>query len=522
MHVDKRIVSLLSRQTYESFPGAVRELVSNSYDAGARRADLRVDIKRRVLSVKDDGTGMSPGDFEQYLRIAGEKDTRSRTSELNRRRVGQFGVGFLATLPFCRLLHIETTVRNSDAVLQADIPAAQYFDSANRTDVSDIMIPGRIVSDRSRISEGGTTVELVDLTDTAMQYLAERPGARRDSILAWVGLDRLRWELQQWLPIEYEQSSPVAPLLAYEPAPVPMDVFLNGKKLYRNLPLGEILEAVEMAEVADGAVRFKYVMLHNWTTVKPLEARGIQIRVRNVGIGRPHYLGLMRLGRVFSRLNWIYGEVQVFSGLDNAVSVSRDGFIWTKEYEAFEAFITDRVQSLADQLQKTDMARKEIEKEKRGGSRYTARKRAGLISRREIIEQDVEALRKSGYEVERVQRKPGFDESVRIDTAKKRVLIVEDHPNLEEHLQLGRRGYRVRLSSWTIDDDLAPACRLIGRDLLEFNKEYPPFKSGWDSDVLKRVHAVLAEAQRDFPRERLLLEYLNKRLLEVFTTKKGD
>ncbi len=100
--VDKRIISLLSASTYESFPRALRELVSNSYDADATQVDITLSITDKVLTVKDNGTGMTPDEFDFFLRIAGRQRTRKRTTVLGRKRIGQFGIGFLRHVPILR------------------------------------------------------------------------------------------------------------------------------------------------------------------------------------------------------------------------------------------------------------------------------------------------------------------------------------------------------------------------------------------------------------------------------------
>src|SRR4051794_4599709 len=64
----------LSRQTYDSFPKAVREAVLNSLDARASRVDLdfsQIESQRR-LTVADNGVGMSLRDFcEQFMSLGG-------------------------------------------------------------------------------------------------------------------------------------------------------------------------------------------------------------------------------------------------------------------------------------------------------------------------------------------------------------------------------------------------------------------------------------------------------------------
>ncbi|MBA3283721.1 MAG: ATP-binding protein [Nitrosopumilus sp.] len=61
--VDKRIVRILSESTYENFPRALKELITNSYDADARNVKVTIDIKNETLIVEDDGKGMNEHDF---------------------------------------------------------------------------------------------------------------------------------------------------------------------------------------------------------------------------------------------------------------------------------------------------------------------------------------------------------------------------------------------------------------------------------------------------------------------------
>ncbi len=80
--VDKRIISLLSASTYESFPRALRELVSNSYDADATQVDITLNQREKLLTVRDNGSGMTPDEFDFFLRIAGRQRARKRTKVL--------------------------------------------------------------------------------------------------------------------------------------------------------------------------------------------------------------------------------------------------------------------------------------------------------------------------------------------------------------------------------------------------------------------------------------------------------
>ncbi|MCK4476883.1 MAG: hypothetical protein KAU16_09170, partial [Methanophagales archaeon] len=64
------------------------------------------------------------------------------------------------------------------------------------------------------------------------------------------------------------------------------------------------------------------------TTMRPIEpeeARGIQIRLRNVAIGLPIDFDVTKLtSRVLGKLNYICGEVHILRGLNSALMIDRD------------------------------------------------------------------------------------------------------------------------------------------------------------------------------------------------------
>jgi len=121
----KQLLDLMIHSLYSNRDVFLRELISNASDALDRlrfagltdtdllppeplRVDLRVDKAARVLSVDDNGIGMSredvidnlgtiarsgTGEFLSALRNAGKDSTAEIASEL----IGQFGVGFYAS-----------------------------------------------------------------------------------------------------------------------------------------------------------------------------------------------------------------------------------------------------------------------------------------------------------------------------------------------------------------------------------------------------------------------------------------
>lgn len=95
------IIRLFSEGLYKSPHKAIEELVSNSYDADARRVHVLLpeagDGTRPLnpLWVIDDGHGMDEDGFRQLWRVA--YSTKDAPSALGRAPIGQFGIGKLAS-----------------------------------------------------------------------------------------------------------------------------------------------------------------------------------------------------------------------------------------------------------------------------------------------------------------------------------------------------------------------------------------------------------------------------------------
>jgi len=108
----------LSRQTYDSFPKALREAVLNAMDAEATRIDIdfsQVETSRQI-TVADDGFGMSMPDFcEQFMSLGGS----SKFGDV--RRFGRIGIGSLALLQYAESAKIETKQAGSATGTRARI-----------------------------------------------------------------------------------------------------------------------------------------------------------------------------------------------------------------------------------------------------------------------------------------------------------------------------------------------------------------------------------------------------------------
>jgi hypothetical protein len=506
--VDKTIVSLLSKFTYErSFPYALREVVSNAYDADATETRIEIDLNKDRVVIHDNGTGMTREEFDFYLRIAGQRRGKRETPKFGRKRIGQFGVGFLAILPFCESLQIASTTENSEESFTADIPAWKFFRQDGKSiDVGEIEVTGEITRSPRVKQQHFTQISLLKLSDIAKRYFKQKAATdQKDRIASLPALQRLKWELQEDLPLAFPESSKLSNILTYS-EPIGMDVYFQNAKLYRNTVDGEVIDSGDLT--VEG-VKLRYAIITPWKAVKPFELRGLKTRLNNVGIGPRQVFGI-ELGRKYSRLHWLSGEVQILSGLDGAITLSRDAFVATPEFEAVSDKLGSILRKWADYVETVDVAARDMTKQLRGGKQVT------VGSKKDAVDRNIKALVDRGFAVRRVEREGrGEAQPVHVDRTKKEVTVYEQHPDMEDTISIAgkkRRILYVRSTATKITYE--NACRLNDKGELEIETQYPLFRSKRYGDLFKRVYiiAVLAEGESSSPEEmyKFILSQIDK------------
>ena len=98
----------------------------------------------------------------------------------------------------------------------------------------------------------------------------------------------LKWELQEYLPIEYDNKIPIGKELnefSKDYSQKKFKVLFNGEELHRNIHAKEILDkSLETIEI--GSIRFKYFISTDYRPIRPTEARYLLIRNLNIGSRR--------------------------------------------------------------------------------------------------------------------------------------------------------------------------------------------------------------------------------------------
>lgn len=134
------VLNHLGRNLYRNFITVLGEAVSNSWDAGAKNVWIDINSQNSSFSIKDDGTGMTPEDFQnKFLKIGYSKRREGgRTAENGRPYIGAKGIGKLALLSCAKRVSVFSKTKDTnytggvidnsglDSAIKSDNTADQY------------------------------------------------------------------------------------------------------------------------------------------------------------------------------------------------------------------------------------------------------------------------------------------------------------------------------------------------------------------------------------------------------------
>ncbi|WP_194945041.1 ATP-binding protein [Shewanella sp. TC10] len=152
MSVSARAVDMLGRQQIAGIPTAIHELFKNAHDAYAKNVEIDYFKDQNLLTLRDDGTGMTESDFiSKWLTIGtSSKFGVNRKSDyipegMNERKLmGEKGIGRLAIASIGRQVLVLSRAERADG-LHDMIVALVHWSQFEIPDISisDIIIPTR-------------------------------------------------------------------------------------------------------------------------------------------------------------------------------------------------------------------------------------------------------------------------------------------------------------------------------------------------------------------------------------------
>ncbi|MDB5119730.1 MAG: ATP-binding protein [Sphingobacteriales bacterium] len=119
-------------------------------------------------------------------------------------------------------------------------------------------------------------------------------------------------------------------------------------------------------EIFDSRLKFSgYVFSQVSRAIRPFELNGIQVRLRNVGIGGYDATFMKYYKQVETiRSKWVSGEIFVDAGLEAALNIDRDSFNEHEEhYKSLQKYIHEVLDKVFDETNKAAMQKREIVKE---------------------------------------------------------------------------------------------------------------------------------------------------------------
>lgn len=194
LRTDERVIARVTDGIYRQPGSALRELISNAYDADATSVVIKTDAPRfERISVEDNGHGMAPealahlllhiggsakrNDIGASIGVTAQGDTTR--SPGGRKLIGKIGIGLFSVSQLTHTFQIITKVKGDDHRTVATVALRQYADEdvSTESDGSKKFESGRVNIWREKaadIEAHGTTIVLTSIRPQARDTLRSR------------------------------------------------------------------------------------------------------------------------------------------------------------------------------------------------------------------------------------------------------------------------------------------------------------------------------------------------------------
>jgi len=244
-------------------------------------------------------------------------------------------------------IRLITKRKGGDTSIEATINAENFFREGT-WDVREENVNYEIFDSDLPTEKGETIISLENIEPQIAEELRRDVKPGKSKIDQFGGFEKFRWTLAQYSPIQYPSENEELKKLFDLPSMVPMRLWIDGEEVFRNVPAG--VKILEKGEKSFGNILVKFVIMTPYMSVRPEEARGLQVRLKDVAIGFPRDFDVTKLGRVLGKLTNLCGEVHIISGLDNALMVNRDSFNYTQEVAEMYNFFQGLLRKWNDKL----------------------------------------------------------------------------------------------------------------------------------------------------------------------------
>ena len=386
--VSKKTLLHVSEGIYRSVGSALKEVVNNSFDAEASTVNITTNFPSYdFLSIQDDGIGMELSEFKRIVEGGIGDSSKSTQESKNRPLIGKLGIGILAIAQVCRSFTIishhkksrtafkgkmifnpsvDKVAKTSEIGTTSGYPAGKWeliekldYDNSKKgvliyTDDLRLAYLERFRKDGEKQNRNDAPLRFEDYFENVLEQKLKLGEFK--SIKELGAYHEFIYELCTLLPIKYLDKGPVRNNIynsidwvdngcksfieskQKELSNFNFSVILDGINLYKpiKLPFPELRYGKSQScqifylhydkKVRGRRLKFSGYIFAQEHSIYPREINGLQIRIKNVGIGL-HDLSFLGYDKVESpRDKWLTGEIYVEDGLESALNIDRDSF----------------------------------------------------------------------------------------------------------------------------------------------------------------------------------------------------
>ena len=189
MTLDLNVLKHLGINLYSNVAAVLTETVANSWDADAEHVDIKIDVKKGVIIIEDDGIGMSVADMnEKYLKVGycRRNEKGQAVTKKGRAVMGRKGLGKLSLFSIANIVEVQS--KQDGTICHGCRMSVEDMEKAV-TDKANSYIPEPIPTEELTKTSTGTKLILKNLKKGRLKATIEALKlklARRFSIIGEV------------------------------------------------------------------------------------------------------------------------------------------------------------------------------------------------------------------------------------------------------------------------------------------------------------------------------------------------
>ena len=471
MKVAAQIIQHLSKGIYSNPANCIKELISNSFDADASKVIVRAKPEFDTFSITDDGDGMNYVDFSTkflWISRSDKRDKGENTKKFKRPIIGKIGIGFISVSEICDKMTVISSKRGEKVKFQAEIDFEKFKKIIHQKkdfyEISEVKLTNIEEEEDAHytiILLNGLSKDFKDLLEDkdiheAGIKIATFEGKKFEGIIEEIekrqldsskdigGYWRLILDVANTVPVPYLEEGPIIVkktdwfkqesksinnlkntvnklqflvdfdgVIIKKPIILPVEKDIFDKKERYDLYYFE----EEFSDFSDGSkLKLRGYIYNQERQILPPQLRGIIIRIKNTSIGGPDpdFLGYPYAEKLF--LPWVFGEIYIDEGLEEAMNINRSSFVITHpHFRKLKNYLHTKLHT---------------EVFPRCRVRYTERKEENEITEKKSREKNIKEYLKDifnkNFQIKPLEKTGKFP--VDIDIEKKEVLVFKGHP----------------------------------------------------------------------------------------------